>query len=324
MTCHGALAIGKLLRLPNVFTVVGNVTMAYLFVHQGLSPWWGYLCLLAASMLMYMAGMALNDVFDVEVDARERPQRPIPSGAIRLADATRIGWGLLLAGWLCGVLAGWLPGNASGMPWRSGLLATLLAGAIVLYDGVLKQTSAGPAVMGVCRFLNVLLGMSTGGYLATLSTWQPIGYSADQWMIAGGIGVYVMGITWFSRGEAGESDPRNLATGISLMLLGFVMLSEFPKLGAFAEGASELTMGEPWLWTLIIAMLAFTIVWVCYVALGDPTAKQVQLAVKQSILSLIVIDAAIVMATCTHFVWTLVVLMLLLPAMFLGRLMYST
>ena len=31
---------------------------------------------------LYAAGMVLNDAFDAELDARERPERPIPSGRI--------------------------------------------------------------------------------------------------------------------------------------------------------------------------------------------------------------------------------------------------
>ena len=42
--------------------------------------------------------MVLNDVYDVETDARERPYRPIPSGRISLNKAQSLGYGLLLCG----------------------------------------------------------------------------------------------------------------------------------------------------------------------------------------------------------------------------------
>ena len=45
-----------------------------------------------APWLLYMAGMVLNDVYDFEVDARRRPERPLPSGRITARRA--LAWGL--------------------------------------------------------------------------------------------------------------------------------------------------------------------------------------------------------------------------------------
>src|SRR5947208_1792551 len=71
--------------------------------------------------------------------------------------ASRLGSGLLAAGVVLAALAG-LPGESFRA--APGILAVLLAGAILLYDGVLKGTWAGPVAMGTCRFLNVLLGLA--------------------------------------------------------------------------------------------------------------------------------------------------------------------
>ena len=51
--------------------------------------------LAAAFSLLYTGGMYLNDAFDREVDARERPERPIPSGRVRAGSVFAIGFGLL-------------------------------------------------------------------------------------------------------------------------------------------------------------------------------------------------------------------------------------
>ena len=48
--------------------------------------------------MLYLAGMALNDLADREEDARERPERPIPSGAVSPRAAALIGGSLLLGG----------------------------------------------------------------------------------------------------------------------------------------------------------------------------------------------------------------------------------
>ena len=50
--------------------------------------------------------MVLNDVFDVEEDREKRPERPLPSGAIAVDDARKLGIGLLAVG----VIGGWVAG----------------------------------------------------------------------------------------------------------------------------------------------------------------------------------------------------------------------
>ena len=152
----------QLCRFPNVFTAVADVTMGFLFVHANLSPALAYVCLAAASALLYTAGMVLNDVWDVEQDRRERSSRPIASGRIALPQARRVGFGLLLSGVVCGWAAGYLPSVAAMTPARSGVIATLLALLVVLYNVLLKPTLLGPLAMGGCRLLNVLLGMAVG------------------------------------------------------------------------------------------------------------------------------------------------------------------
>src|SRR5205814_2316634 len=81
--------------------------------------------------------------------AVERPEGPIPSGAVPPAVAAGLGAALLAAGI---VLAGLAGGSAT-------LVAVVLALAIVLYDAVLKGTRAGFLNMGVCRGLNFYLPM---------------------------------------------------------------------------------------------------------------------------------------------------------------------
>src|SRR5690349_2557159 len=80
----------RLLRAPNVFTAVADVTMGYVAVTAGNVQIPTLAILIAASAMLYMAGMVLNDVFDVEVDRKERPHRPLPSERIPMASATRL------------------------------------------------------------------------------------------------------------------------------------------------------------------------------------------------------------------------------------------
>ena len=51
-----------------------------------------------AMVFFYTAGMVLNDVADAEIDRRERPERPIPSGAISPAAAIGVFVALVCGG----------------------------------------------------------------------------------------------------------------------------------------------------------------------------------------------------------------------------------
>ncbi|AVT40747.1 SCO3242 family prenyltransferase [Plantactinospora sp. BB1] len=109
--------------------------------------------LAGASVLLYWAGMAANDLADRELDARERPERPIPSGRVSPGFALGVSAGLTAAGIGLAGLAGGRRALAVAVP---------LAGAVWAYDLWAKNTPAGPAVMAACRGLDVLLGASGG------------------------------------------------------------------------------------------------------------------------------------------------------------------
>ena len=116
----------------------------------------GLCMLLIASSCLYTAGMVLNDVFDREQDRRERPQRPIPSGRVAVSTAVWLSIALLIVGIGCGA-GDWSSCACIGGRCR---LPLALVVFIVAYDAHFKHTAGGPLAMGVCRMLNVLLGMS--------------------------------------------------------------------------------------------------------------------------------------------------------------------
>jgi 4-hydroxybenzoate polyprenyltransferase len=88
----------QLMRLANVFTAVADVAMGYLVTHRNLEPPAHFALLVVVSCLLYLSGMVLNDVFDADVDAREQPTRPIPSGRITQRSAAAVGWAMLASG----------------------------------------------------------------------------------------------------------------------------------------------------------------------------------------------------------------------------------
>lgn len=308
----------QLCRLPNVFTALADVTMGFLFAHARFQAWEAYLCLAAAAVSLYTAGMVLNDVWDIEQDRRERPSRPLASGRIALSSGRRIGFGLLVGGIVFGWAAGYvLPVDLDGA-WRSGLVAMLLAALIVLYDARLKRTPLGPLAMGGCRLLNVLLGMSC----ATMPVARPLvaGYDAPQLLVAGGIGLYIVGVTWFARREASGSNRWQLAAATAVIAGGIVLLGTVHQAlpaNRVANLPNETT------WWLLLGLLGFVIVRRCLTAVLTPSPHRVQLAVTNAIWSLIVLDAAVVLLVC-HVGWSLAIITLLVPTMLLGRWIKST
>jgi 4-hydroxybenzoate polyprenyltransferase len=85
--------------------------------------------------------MFLNDAFDAAIDARERPERPIPAGLARRGEVFAYGAGFLSVGIVL----------ACVLSLASGVFALATATTIVAYDIVHKRTSFAPLLMGLCR-----------------------------------------------------------------------------------------------------------------------------------------------------------------------------
>lgn len=297
----------ELVRLPNVFTALADVTMGFLFTHAefGARDGWVLGLLLAASGCLYAAGVALNDVFDREADARERPERPIPSGRVSVQAAKLVGWGLLIIGAAMACSAGVL-----ATAWRPAVVGLLLAGCIVLYDGLLKPTPLGPIAMGACRMLNVLLGMSV----------QPIPWAAEHWLVAAAIGTYIVGVTLLARNEARQGSRWQLALAAIVILAGVGMLMFL--LPVMEEPILTL-IAEPYRWYLLLGLLGALPALRLLQVIFEPCPDQVQVTVKHCILSLVIFDAAVCYAA-RDIGDAAVVLLFLLPATILGRWIRST
>jgi 4-hydroxybenzoate polyprenyltransferase len=297
------LAYAQLLRLPNVFTAFGDILMAACAVGAITQDFGRVAVLMAASGCLYLGGMVWNDVFDRKDDAKTRPTRPIPSGRISVRTAVVIGSVLFMIGIVFAVV-GRNPANAWGYA-DSALIATVLAFAILLYDALLKRTILGPLGMGLCRFLNVILGLS-----AAASAFAP------EWglHLAGVVGLYIVGVTWFARTEEGMSKPTHLLAAFGVMLVSLGLAITVPV--HLPEGT--VTPFYPYL----VVAFGFWILGPIVTAVRQPTPRNVQLGVKRCILGLVLLDA--VLATAFVGPPGLAIGLLLLPARWLGQWVYST
>ena len=148
MKLPAASDLMELVRLPAVLSVPGDVLVGAAAAGR-LREVKRTAGLVAASSSLYLAGMALNDYADRDVDAVERPGRPIPSGRVTPRFALGLAGALTLG-------AGALAVAADGR--RALAVMGPLATAVWGYDLALKKTAAGTAGMSACRGLDVMVG----------------------------------------------------------------------------------------------------------------------------------------------------------------------
>ena len=185
------LRLGRISNLPTVWSnVLAGAALA------GGGTFDQILLLAIGASLLYTGGMFLNDAFDRGIDARERPERPIPSGRVSAARVFLLGYGMLAAGVL--VIA--VPSLArGGGGWPGVAAAIALALAITVYDAWHKGNPVSPVIMGLCRALvYVTAALAVAGVPGFLLS----GESAPS--VAGGAAVlllYIVGLTYLAQQE---------------------------------------------------------------------------------------------------------------------------
>lgn len=217
--------------------------------------------LIVATMALYAGGVVFNDVLDAPLDIIERPERPIPSGLVKKRQAAILASALLLIG----IIA------AAFVNLYAFLLAFAIAVAAVVYDAWGKhQDWLGPVNMGLCRGLNLMLGVS----ILPIALWQNA-------MLAFTPVLYIAAITAISRGEVhgGSKNILSMAVGLYAIVVVSIAFKAFQN-GTFLFADFFL---------LLFSILIFPPL---FKAMNDPQAKKIGKAVKAGVLSLIVMNAA--------------------------------
>ncbi|MBT1710673.1 UbiA-like protein EboC [Fulvivirgaceae bacterium PWU5] len=274
----------RLMRPANIVTAVSDILAGAAiagFAVVGEQPsssqylYW----LVLSTVGLYGGGVVFNDVFDAALDRVERPERPIPSGLISGTEAALLGSILLLAGIAAAFMFSPL----------SGAIAMAIAVAALVYDKWGKHHSfLGPVNMGLCRGLDLLLGMSLVpeviaqfGFLAV----API--------------LYIAAITMISRGEVhgGKSNTMLAAGGLyGVVILAIVTWS-------IANHAY---------YALVFLVLLIILIFPPLVrAYRAPIGPNIGKAVKAGVLALIIMNAA--WAAATGAILLAIIIALLLP-----------
>lgn len=261
-------ALLSLTRPANLVTAIADVLAGmaiagYFALYNPAPAPVGWLAL--ATVCLYGGGVVFNDVFDAELDAVERPERPIPSGVVTMRLATLLGTGLLLVGISASLMVNQI----------AGFLAIGIATASLVYDRFGKHHNwLGPINMGLCRGLNLLLGVSI--LPDQVAPWVWIGLVPI---------VYIAAITMISRGEVhgGSAATLRVAGLLYALVIGCV--------AALAQRQQQLGTAFPFL--LLFGYFIFPPLWR---AVKEPIGKNIGLAVRAGVLSLIVMNAAWVAA----------------------------
>ncbi len=290
----------RLMRVPNLATAIADPLAGFLivggFYQYGNLPLGGWLAI-ASSLCLYAGGIVQNDVVDLQVDQKERPDRPLPSRCVSFELARFVSIGLLCLGVVLACVA-----SAFTHDGAPAVVGAMLAAAICGYNCYAKGTWLGPVFMGGCRALNWSLGMVIAGSA-----------SLPLWMIPCGMGVYVMGITVFARDEADVGRRSQLLLGTLVMSTGLVISGLAPFVSMEVRAANVpywLVEGRVLAWLALWGVLGISILIRCSQAIITPMPQRTQSAVGNAIMSLITLDAVLVLAFCGE-QWAVTVLALL-------------
>ncbi|MBM3966395.1 MAG: hypothetical protein FJ308_15215 [Planctomycetes bacterium] len=320
----------QLVRIPNTLTSCADVLAgmciaggtAHTFIQHPLAAAVGA----SASILLYWSGMALNDVFDVEEDRQSNRPGPIVSGRIPWRTARNVGVTLMVLGVIASVIAFACVPPTAWQPFLTPLAAaTLLAFSILAYDGPLKKTMLAPAVMGLCRALNMGLGVvivmsALGTRVETTALWPLLGH-----------GVYVTGFTIAARKESDSEQMRSrlilgwliAAVGISIFALG----SYWYPGRAIGLGIIDETRTLPdsfrYSYAILFGLLSLPLARRAYGSIATLEPRKLGLAIKQAIVTILFFDAVIAL----HYSGSLpgiLICLLVIPSTLLGRFFRST
>ena len=192
MNLRTLLTLGRTSNLPTVWSnmLSGAVLSGAAFGPRSLG------LLLLCGSAFYEGGMFLNDAFDAEIDARERPTRPIPSGQVTRGAVFALGFGLLGVGILLLALG---PSLKLIRPGFGATLAGLgTCAAVLLYNKWHKGHGWSPIIMGACR-----AGLYATAALAVSGTLNHVVLIG-----AGALWLYIVGLTHIARFENGTVMDR--------------------------------------------------------------------------------------------------------------------
>jgi len=199
----------RLFRLPNLLTVPGDPLVGFLLASGGrldramLIP---MLAVMGASVCLYLFGLVHNDIVDIETDRAERPDRPLPSGQITMAQAKVAACIMALLG----------IGLASIMGWDTFAVASFLI--LVIYN---YNRTKSIYIMGICRGLSLCLGVVAANEWGTQLSSVTDSSVTDTTVLIAIIMLiaYVGAFSAVAKNEMADEKPMGLTRWMPFMVL---------------------------------------------------------------------------------------------------------
>lgn len=287
-----------LVRLPNLFTLPSNILVGFVIVSAlTQTTYVQVLLLVTISILHYCVGIILNDLCDFNIDKKERPYRPLPSGKISRKIAIAL---VTIFSFLALTLS-----LMVGIPTL--VISSILFAIIFGYDKYLKNTWAGPFTIASARVMNIMLGVSVNINSAS---------SNPQFVILTFVLtitlVYVSLIGYMSRFEIhGFSNNVKLflTPAVIAMIISSIIL--FTLTGFFKYDS-----------LVILALFSF-IMFMTFHKIHKKDALGIQQIIQNMILSIIVLDSTF-LSGIRGIEMGLIVLVLLAPMLVFAKKMYMT
>lgn len=196
-------AWAEITRISNLPTVISNVLLGLglgRVAGQAIDPF-TIAMVTGGIALLYLGGMVMNDVVDAEIDAKERPERPIPSGRISKSTGVHAAWIMLLLGATA----------FAAISLTSVIFAAVLLGTIMAYDMIHKKAAWSILLMGACRGLVYLT-------VASAIAW-PLTRSPDTIVMALCMTGYIVILTSIARMEPYDSAGKRKAFAFVLPMI---------------------------------------------------------------------------------------------------------
>jgi len=308
-------AWAQLVRVPNTLTACADVLAGFSLSAGAWMQWNGaipgLILMSLASICLYWAGMILNDVHDLDKDRAQRRTGPLVDGRILIGLAKRTGWGMLVGGVALIAAACLSIPQAGIVQWIVVGIGISLCLSILAYDSPWKGTAVGPFLMGICRALNMLLGVSFGAcfIVPTGSDWIAITIAVV------GHCCYIVGITLAARREGVlQQSSWRLGIAWSMSVLGVVGIA----CCSMWSVDRSLRLEPASMYPLLIGLLMLPWLRRVYFSIAKPSVMTLVPAIKQAILSILFLDAAIAMQFAGS-IPGILVCGLAIPTMILGR-----
>jgi 4-hydroxybenzoate polyprenyltransferase len=287
-----------LVRLPNLFTLPSNILVGFVIVSAlTQTTYVQVLLLVTISILHYCVGIILNDLCDFNIDKKERPYRPLPSGKISRKIAIAL---VTIFSFLALTLS-----LIVGIPTL--VISSILFAIIFGYDKYLKNTWAGPFTIASARVMNIMLGVSVNINSAS---------SNPQFVIL----TFVLTITFFYVtliGYMSRFEIHGFSNNVKLFLTPAVIAMIISSIILFT-----LTGFFKYDSLVILALFSF-IMFMTFHKNHKKDSLGIQQIIQNMILSIIVLDSTF-LSGIRGIEMGLIVLVLLAPMLVFAKKMYMT